>query len=119
MTTVIVWSLAAVAAGEAVGLVVLWILLTRTRRDADELRTRVDAREQLFAGGREAVKTVWQTADLIRKKGFGAAVRSSIEDLADWAQVERPDLARLTPDGNVAIMFSDIEESTALNERIG
>ena len=48
-----------------------------------------------------------------------AAVRSSIEDLADWAEVERPDLARLAPDGRVAIMFSDIEGSTALNERIG
>jgi class 3 adenylate cyclase len=62
---------------------------------------------------------LWQTANIIRKEGFGAAVRSSIEDLADWAEVERPDLARLAPDGNVAIMFSDIEESTALNERIG
>jgi len=26
----------------------------------------------------------------MRKEGFGAAVRSSIEDLADWAEVERP-----------------------------
>ena len=64
-------------------------------------------------------RTSWQTANIIRKEGFGAAVRSSIEDLADWAEVERPDLARLAPDGNVAILFSDIEESTALNERIG
>ncbi|MEO6795231.1 MAG: adenylate/guanylate cyclase domain-containing protein, partial [Mycobacterium sp.] len=40
-------------------------------------------------------------------------------DLADWAEVERPDLARLTPDGHVVILFTDIEESTALNERIG
>jgi adenylate cyclase len=46
-------------------------------------------------------------------------MRSSIEDLADWAEVERPDLARVTPDGRVVILFSDIEESTALNERIG
>jgi len=53
----------------------------------------------LLSGGREAVKTVWQTASIVRKEGFGAAVRSSIEDLADWAEVERPDLARVTPDG--------------------
>jgi class 3 adenylate cyclase len=33
--------------------------------------------------------------------------------------VERPDLARLAPDGHVVIAFSDIEESTALNERMG
>ena len=89
------------------------------RREADELRSRVDARTCLLSGGREAVKTVWQTANIIRKEGFGAAVGSSIEDLADWAEVERPDLARLAPDGKVAILFSDIEESTALNERIG
>jgi adenylate cyclase len=115
----IVWALAAVAAVEAVGLATLWVLLTRARREADELRSRVDTRQQLITGGREAVKTVWETANLIRKQGFGAAVRSSIEELADWAEVERPDLARLTRDGNVVILFSDIEESTALNERMG
>ena len=94
-----------------------------------------------------AIKRALQTANLFRKEGFGPAVRSSIEELADWAKVERPDLARLTPDwqkverpdlarltwdwakvadlarltpdGNVVILFSDIEDSTALNERIG
>jgi adenylate cyclase len=115
----IVWVLAAVAAVEAVGLATLWVLLTRARREADELRSRVDTRQQLITGGRGAVKTVWETANLIRRQGFGAAVRSSIEELADWAEVERPDLARLTRDGNVVILFSDIEESTALNERMG
>jgi len=116
---IVAYVLAAVAIAEAVALVVLGVLLNRARREADELRSRVDTRNMLFTGGREAVKTMWQTANIIRKEGFGAAVRSSIEDLADWAEVERPDLARLAPDGNVAIMFSDIEESTALNERIG
>jgi adenylate cyclase len=111
--------LAVVAAIEAVVIVVLGIQLNRARREADELRSRVDTRNVLLSGGREAVKTMWQTANIIRKEGFGAAVASSIEDLADWAEVERPDLARLAPDGNVAILFSDIEESTALNERIG
>jgi adenylate cyclase len=111
--------LAVVAAVEAVAIAVLGVQLNRARREADELRSRVDARNALLSGGREAVKTVWQTANIIRKEGFGAAVASSIEDLADWAEVERPDLARLAPDGKVAILFSDIEESTALNERIG
>ncbi|BBY14599.1 adenylate/guanylate cyclase domain-containing protein [Mycolicibacterium litorale] len=111
--------LAVVAAAEAVGLVTLWVLLTRSRREADELRARVDTRNMLLSGGREAVKQVWQTANLVREKGFGGAIRSSIEDLADWFEVERPDLARLAPDGRVTIMFSDIEDSTALNNRIG
>ena len=114
-----VYVLAGVAVVEAGGLVVLWRLLARSRQQADELRHRADARNWLLSGGREAVKTVWQTANIMRKEGFGAAVRSSIEDLADWAEVERPDLARVTPDGRVVILFSDIEDSTALNERIG
>jgi class 3 adenylate cyclase len=114
-----VYILAGIAVIEAGGLAVLWRLLTRSRQEAEELRQRADARKRLVSGGREAVNTVWQTANLVRKEGFGAAVRSSIEDLADWAEVERPDLARVTPDGRVVILFSDIEESTALNERIG
>jgi adenylate cyclase len=111
--------LAAVAIAEAGGLAVMWRLLTRSRQEAEELRSRNGTRQRLLSGGREAVKQVWQTANIVRKEGFGAAVRSSIEDLADWAEVERPDLARVTPDGRVVILFSDIEESTALNERIG
>ena len=116
---IVVYVLAGVAAIEAAALAAMWVLLRRSRREADELRHRLDSRNWLLSGGREAVKTVWQTANLVRKEGFGAAVRSSIEDLADWAEVERPDLARVTPDGRVVILFSDIEGSTALNERIG
>ncbi|OBJ59377.1 adenylate/guanylate cyclase domain-containing protein [Mycobacterium sp. 1423905.2] len=108
-----------VAVVEAGGLVVLWRLLVGARQEVEEMRQRSDPRSWLLSGGREAVKTVWQTANLVRKEGFGAAVRSSIEDLADWAEVERPDLAKVTRDGRVVILFSDIEESTALNERIG
>ena len=111
--------LAGIAAVEAVALVAFWRRCAVQERELDELRRRVDTRNMLFSGGREAVKQVWQTANILRKDGLGAAVRSSIEDLADWAEVERPDLARLAPSGKVAIVFSDIEESTALNERIG
>jgi class 3 adenylate cyclase len=118
-TQIAAYALGAIAAAEAVGLVVLWVWLRRTRNEADELRRRVDTKNMLVSGGREAVKQVWQTANILRKDGFGAAVRSSIEDLADWAEVERPDLARLAPSGKVVILFSDIEESTSLNERIG
>jgi adenylate cyclase len=103
----------AVAEGVAVGL--LWRLLSRCKRELEVAQRPSD----LLGFTNKAVKTVWQTANLVRKEGFGAAVRSSIEDLADWAEVERPDLARVTADGKVAILFSDIEESTALNERVG
>jgi adenylate cyclase len=112
---IVVYGLAGVAALEAVGLAVIWRLLSRSRAEVEELQRSPD----FLKFGSKAVKTVWQTANLVRKEGFGAAVRSSIEDLADWAEVERPDLARVTADGKVAILFSDIEESTALNERVG
>ena len=111
--------LAIVAAAEAVALAVLWIRYTRQRDELEDARRRVDTKNMLLTGGREAVKQVWQTANILRKDGIGAAVRSSVEDLADWAEVERPDLARLSPGGKMVILFSDIEESTALNERIG
>ncbi|OBJ13075.1 adenylate/guanylate cyclase domain-containing protein [Mycobacterium colombiense] len=114
-----VYILAGIAAIEGVALIVLWRFLVRSQQQLEELQQRTDTRNQLLSGGREAVKRVWNTANLMRKEGFGAAVRSSIEDLADWAEVERPDLARVTPDGRVVILFSDIEESTKLNERIG
>src|ERR1700733_6121737 len=113
------YALAAVAIIEAITVIVLRRRLNQRNEELANLQRRVDTRANLISGGREAVKTVWQTANILRKEGFGAAVRSSIEDLADWAEVERPDLARVTPDGRVVIMFSDIEESTALNERVG
>ncbi|BBX53656.1 hypothetical protein GCM10009645_40230 [Mycolicibacterium poriferae] len=111
--------LAVLVVGEAIALAVVVRQWRAAEHEADELRRRLDTRNMLFTGGSKAVKTVWQTANILRRDGLGAAVRSSIEELADWAEVERPDLARLAPGGRVAIMFSDIEDSTALNERIG
>ena len=65
-----------------------------------------------------AIKTVLHTADALISKGV-RSTRNSIEDLAGWARVERPDLAKLTADGQVVIVFSDIEGSTELNDSMG
>lgn len=119
MPTVIVILLVVVAAAEAVALVVVGVLLSRANRRLRSRRRRPDASRILLSRGRLAVKTVWETANLVREKGFRGAVLSSVEELAAWARVERPDLAKLTPDGNVVIVFSDIEGSTALNEQLG
>ena len=63
---------------------------------------------------------MWETATLVQKHGVGGAIRSSVNDLAGWAQVEQPDLVKLAgADGKVAILFSDIEGSTELNEKLG
>jgi class 3 adenylate cyclase len=47
-------------------------------------------------------------------------VRDSLGSLSAWALRERPDLRRVTgDDGTVTLMFTDIEGSTELNERLG
>ena len=96
----------------------LWL---HQRRRAETLERKLSAAESTWAsGGRATVKAVLETAALVRAKGIGGAIRSSIEELAGWAQVEQPDLRRLAArDGTVTIFFSDIEDSTALNERLG
>jgi len=57
-----VYALGGVAVIEAAALAVMWVLLTRLRSEADELRRHADNRSWLLSSGREAVKTVWQTA---------------------------------------------------------
>ena len=73
-----VYVLAGVAAAEAVALIVLWGWLKRSREELEEARRRVDTKNMLLSGGREAVKQMWQTANILRRDGLGAAVRSSI-----------------------------------------
>ena len=115
-------SLAVIAWVEGSALVVTTVLWQRDRRKVARLESELESvsDRRWIPRGREAVKAVWETAALVREKGVGGALRSSIEDLAGWAQVERPDLARLAArDGSVTIFFSDIEGSTALNEQLG
>jgi class 3 adenylate cyclase/tetratricopeptide (TPR) repeat protein len=51
----------------------------------------------------------------------GANIYTSIETVAASVQSERPALPQqsVAPDGTVTIMFSDIEDSTVLTERLG
>ena len=62
---IVAYVLAIVAVAEAVALAVLWIRYTRQREERDEIRRRLDTRNMLFSGGREAVKQVWQTANIL------------------------------------------------------
>lgn len=122
MTTA-AWILAAAAAAllaSTITFLVLYLVSRRRLADARrELLRRQQGRRRRRGVAPVAVKTVFQTADMLINKGLGAIVRNSIEDLAGWAQVERPDLARLTADGTVVLVFSDIEGSTQANERLG
>jgi class 3 adenylate cyclase len=46
--------------------------------------------------------------------------QSMIDRVLSWVEDERPDRAgAAAPDGTVTILFTDIENSTALNERLG
>lgn len=110
-------------------ILLLWVQLFRSRRTERRLRAKLAAalegrprkrQPKLLPTPDEVVKGMFETAAAIRDKGWSGAFRSSINDLAGWAQVEQPDLVRLAgPDGSMSILFSDIEGSTELNERLG
>ncbi len=122
--TVLIASIAVVELGGIVALGVLLIVSRRQLKGArvalERSRTRQGIQRRRRRGVAPlAIRTAFKTADSLITKGLGATVRNSVEDLAGWAQVERPDLARLTADGDVAIAFSDIEDSTAQNEALG
>ncbi|MGA9371540.1 MAG: AAA family ATPase, partial [Solirubrobacterales bacterium] len=59
--------------------------------------------------------------DRLEAQGLtGIDVTTSIDDMVSALEEERPDMrAHAAPDGTVAILFSDIEDSTVLTERLG
>jgi len=67
-----------------------------------------------------SLKVALQTATRVRDEGFGEVLRSSFEELMGWAEDAEPELRELAArDGTLTILFTDIEDSTALNERLG
>ena len=61
-----------------------------------------------------------RTVGRVREQGVAGLLQSSIEDLQAWAQEERAEvLTMAAADGTVTLFFSDIEDSTALNDRLG
>lgn len=68
-----------------------------------------------------AVRALVGTAARVREHGVAGMVSASLDDLATWATDERPgDILQVAaPDGTVSLLFSDIEDSTALNDRLG
>lgn len=104
----------------AVLVIVLRAMLGRARRRIRWLEDQSSRPRLTVPTPSEAVRGVVGTAIKMRDHGVKGVIRSSIDDLALWADVERPDLARLAAgDGTVTIMFSDIEGSTELNHRLG
>jgi class 3 adenylate cyclase len=69
---------------------------------------------------------MWLGPRLVRRsrflQGLGARIRSqsTIDRMISWVEDEQPDLRRAeAPDGTVTVLFSDIEDSTRLTERLG
>jgi adenylate cyclase len=124
VTSLVLSILLGVAVVAVITLAVLLIVtsnkLSAARRQLERAREAQPRRRRRRRGlAPFAVRTTLKTAEMVRTKGIGATVRNSIEDLAGWASVERPDLARLTADGDVVVVFSDIEGSTRRNEELG
>ena len=104
-------------------MLVLVLALLRTRRTLSRARRQLAAESGRVARSPAAmaIKAVAQTAARVREQGLvGGLLTSSFEDLGRWMNEQRSDIARVAaPDGTVAIFFSDIEDSTVLNEQLG
>ena len=90
----------------------------RVRRLSKELAQPATKRAARTAGW--ALKNVMETAYRMREHGVGGLLRNSIEDLTNWAVEDSQAISLVAaPDGTVTLLFSDIEDSTALNEKLG
>ncbi|MEO6472728.1 MAG: adenylate/guanylate cyclase domain-containing protein [Aeromicrobium sp.] len=107
------------------GLGLVWLRLARARREVSRLHRILAGRRDprlLHTAGRaaNAVRVVAETAAKVRDRGVSGFLTSSAEDLARWARDDRKGIASVAgPDGAVTIFFSDIEDSTTLNESLG
>ena len=108
--------------------------LARTRREALEeaeaLRERVAALEvDLDSALRprpaattteRAMRRVVRTVDRVRTRGFAGMLQASIDELQHWAADERADILNMADaHGIVTLLFSDIEDSTTINQQLG
>lgn len=115
--------------GWTMTLVVGWVWIRGLRRRADalseenrELRARLDRPLSSLPvkAASFALRTAVGTAVRVRQQGVGGFLTSSIEELTGIALADRGAIADVAaPDGTVTLFFSDIVDSTALNERLG
>ena len=97
-------------------------VLAANRSRVRVLRAQLDKSQQRRSqtAAQFALRAVMGTAVKMREQGMSRFLTSSIEELTGLVLADRSEIARLAgPDGTVTMMFSDIEDSTALNERIG
>jgi adenylate cyclase len=108
-------------------LLVWHIRLRRARREVERLRAvlrrqegGLTRRERRAQRVKSVVETAVGTAAMVREHGVSGLLMASMDDLARWTQEDRREIAQLAgPDGTVTILFSDIEDSTVINEKLG
>jgi adenylate cyclase len=92
----------------------------RERRRAEEEKQAEEDFDRFVESGKATVQGMLQTATRVRQEGLGSIVRESFEQLVGWAKEDESELRRLAGrNGTLAILFSDIEDSTVINERVG
>jgi class 3 adenylate cyclase len=87
-------------------------------RAVEKLDAALDVYRRHGAGSRWLERVL---ADKMRAQGIDpSSIQSSIGVIATAVQAEQPDLRpHAAPDGTVTLLFTDIEGSTVLNERLG
>ncbi|MGA8846786.1 MAG: adenylate/guanylate cyclase domain-containing protein [Nocardioides sp.] len=106
------------------------VVLTRQRGQLAEARARVDQLEADLSTAlrprpaasvtERAVARVVRGVGKVREHGLTGLLQSSIEELQAWAAAEEQEIRSMADsDGRVTLLFSDIEDSTPLNERLG
>lgn len=104
------------------GLGLAELLLGRDREDDREVALKLLA-EVLGTAREMGARWIVERAlrGRLEAQGLtGIDVTTSIDEMVSELEHERPDMrAHAAPDGTVAILFSDIEDSTILTERLG
>ncbi|GAA4677179.1 adenylate/guanylate cyclase domain-containing protein [Nocardioides nanhaiensis] len=113
-----------------VAVAVLTALLVRTQRRLEASKQATLALERDLAAALRPpapvspadrlVRRVVRTVDKVRSHGVSGLLQASLEDLSAWAATERSDILNIAAaDGTVTLFFSDIEDSTAINAKLG
>ncbi|MEZ0578358.1 adenylate/guanylate cyclase domain-containing protein [Nocardioides sp. MH1] len=122
--------LAVLCAVLACAVVALAVGVRRQRDEIAEHRVHVEQLESDLATAlrpppaqgttERALSRMIRTASKVREQGITGLIQSTIEDLSAWANEEQAEIVHMAaPDGTVTIFFSDIENSTQLNARMG
>lgn len=66
------------------------------------------------------VPRLFRRLPVLRRVAARVRSQSAIDRMISWVEDEQPDLRRAeAPDGTVTVLFSDIEDSTRITERLG